>query len=223
VTGIENHTRINDILLGPLERPALNWLAVHMPAWVTPDMLTGVGILGTLLIALGYLLSRLSTGFLWLSSLGFIINWFGDSMDGSLARFRHIERPKYGFYIDHVVDAFSEAIIILSLGISPFVRFNLASLALIGYFLLGTIVFIRTYVIGEFRISYGKLGPTEARLFIIIANTLAIFTHNPGITLPVLGFLTLFDGIVVVLTVLLYYFSITTAVQGTIELARRGE
>jgi archaetidylinositol phosphate synthase len=223
IPGKGSHTRINDILLGPLERPALQWLAAHLPTWATPDMLTAVGFLGTLVIAVGYLFSRINPAYLWVASIGFVIHWFGDSMDGTLARHRQIERPMFGFYIDHVLDAFSETIILLSLGLSTFVRFDLACLALISYLLLGTLVFIRTYVLGEFKISYGKLGPTEARVIMILANCLAFFTHNPSLVIPVLGKFTLLDGIIIFFTILILFFSISSAIQGTIELARLGE
>ena len=83
---IEDHKRTNDIFFGPLERPALRWMAMHMPAWVTPDMLTGLGVLGGVIIFFAYYFSRLSPAFLWLASFGFVVNWVGDSMDGSLAR-----------------------------------------------------------------------------------------------------------------------------------------
>ena len=127
---IQDHTRVNDILLGPLERPALHWLAAHLPAWGYSRLMTVIGILGALVITLGYGLSRFHPAFLWLATLGFIINWFGDSLDGTLARFRHIERPKYGFYIDHITDCVTEIIIILGLGLSPYISFSVASYVL---------------------------------------------------------------------------------------------
>lgn len=92
------HTRVNKILLGPIERPALSWLAQKMPAWVTPDKLTITGFLGTILVAVSYVLTNQNHAFLWLASLGLVINWFGDSLDGTLARYRKIERPQYGFF-----------------------------------------------------------------------------------------------------------------------------
>ena len=218
---IQSHRRVNDILLGPLERPALRWLAEHSPAWVTPDTLTAVGVLGTLMTAAGYLLTLLHPAFLWLASLGFVVNWYGDSLDGTLARFRHIERPKFGFFIDHTVDAFSEIAIVLSLGISHLVRFDLASIALIGYLLMSILVLILTAVTGEFRISYGKLGPTEVRLILILVNTLAFFTGNP--TLPISGInITLFDVFVAFIAALLYFFAIQTAVKQTLRLHKLG-
>lgn len=219
---ISTHKRVNDIFFGPIERPTLRWLAAHAPAWMTPDILTGIGFFGTLVIAAGYILTNFHPGFLWLASLGFIINWYGDSLDGTLARYRHIERPRYGFYIDHTIDAFCEVIVVLALGISPYVQFELASLALIGYLLLACLVYINTCINGEFKISYGKLGPTEVRAILIGANTLAFFSGN-----PVYGngwfALSLFDWIVAGITGLLFFFSIQTAITNGIPLAQKGE
>src|SRR5512147_2001859 len=124
------HRRVNDILLGPLERPALQWLAARLPAWVTPDLLTGLGLFASVIIFLAYTATNLDKGFLWLASLGFVLNWFGDSLDGTLARYRKIERPRYGFFVDHIVDAASECMVFLGIGLSPYVRFDLACVAL---------------------------------------------------------------------------------------------
>ncbi|NUM82335.1 CDP-alcohol phosphatidyltransferase family protein, partial [bacterium] len=109
--------RVNDILLGPLERPALLWLSERMPAWVTPDILTVIGIVAALIIAGSYYLSNFDKNFLWLANFGFVLNWFGDSLDGSVARYRHIERPKYGYFVDHAVDAFTSTVICVGLGL----------------------------------------------------------------------------------------------------------
>jgi archaetidylinositol phosphate synthase len=176
---VEKHSRVNRILLGPLERPALKWLAERMPGWMTPDILTGIGFFGAILIAVSYYLTNFNPAFLWLASFGFFINWFGDSLDGTLARFRKIERPRYGFFLDHTLDSASETVIFIGLGLSPYVNLNLAFLALIGYLLLSIFVFISTYVSGEFKISYGSFGPTEIRAVAILANTLIFFLGNP--------------------------------------------
>src|ERR1044072_2761020 len=172
---IKEHTRINDILLGPLERPALHWLAAHMPAWVTPDTCTVLGPLGGLFILVSYRLSNVNPNSLWLASLGFFINWWGDSLDGTLARYRHIERPRYGYYIDHTIDVVCQVMIFLGLGLTSYIIFNVACLALISYLLLSVLVYIRTYVVGEFKISYGKLGPTESRVIAVFLNILMYF------------------------------------------------
>ncbi|MEI2692618.1 MAG: CDP-alcohol phosphatidyltransferase family protein [Anaerolineae bacterium] len=146
MTTPQDHKRVNDILLGPIERPALQWLAAHSPAWMTPDKLTAIGTAGAFLIFFSYLATRIHPGFLWLASLGFLINWYGDSLDGTLARYRKIQRPKYGFFIDHTVDAFTETLIMLGLGLSIYITFNVAALALIGYLMLSVFVYVRTFV-----------------------------------------------------------------------------
>lgn len=200
---IHDHKRINDILLGPLERPALRWLARNMPGWVTPDLLTAVGFIGSLLTLAGYALANLHPAYLWLASFGFMVNWFGDSLDGTLARYRQIERPIYGFYIDHSMDIITEVLFFLGLGFSPYVRFDRACLALIGYLMVSTLVYIQTCVMGEFRLSYAGLGPTEIRVLAIAANTAVFFAGNPRVTF--LSFTnTVFDWIVIVVIFLLY-------------------
>ena len=218
-----DHVRINDILLGPIERPALQYFCKIAPSWATPDTMTLIGIFGSILIAVGYILSRYDMAFLWLASFGFLVNWYGDSMDGSLARYRKIERPKYGYYVDHIVDVTNEFIVILALGISPLVQFEIAAIALIGYLMLSAHTFLRTYVDDVFKISFGKLGPTEVRVLIIIFNTIVYFLNNPdfgtffGITL------SLFDFLILIIAFLLFFFYTTSAIQTSIDLARKGE
>lgn len=207
---IRKHKRILDTFTGPFERPLLQWLAARQPAWVTPDMLTALSIFGAVVIFIGFILTNYSKNYLWLVTLGFIINWYGDSLDGTLARFRHIERPIYGFYIDHAADAFVEVLIFLGLGLSPYVRFDLASLALIGYFLLSVLVYIRTCVKGEFTISYGKLGPTEARLIAVSGNTLVYFFGEAAFPLFSVS-LTIYDWIAIGVIILELTISIVTA------------
>ncbi len=217
---IQSHKRVNDILLGPLERPALRWMATHMPRWVTPDIMTGVGILGGIIIFLGYVGSNWSPYFLWLASFGFVVNWVGDSLDGTLARVRKIERPRYGFFIDHTVDALIECLVFLGLGLSPYVTFNIASLALVGYLLMSVLVYVRTCVAGVFVISYGKLGPTEARVIAILANTLVFLVGNPMASLQLGGqtiTFSVYDWIGIGVAVLLWsIFIISTTRQARV-------
>jgi archaetidylinositol phosphate synthase len=223
---IKDHTRVNDILLGPLERPALKWLAAHLPSWATPDMMTVIGILGALVITLGYALSRYHTAFLWLATLGFVINWFGDSLDGTLARFRHIERPKYGFYIDHVSDCLTEIIIMLGLGLTIYVTFSVAALLCIAYIAMSVLVYVRMNVMGEFKISYSKLGPTEVRVLAILLNTSMFFfgTQKINFSLASVPFaVSWYDLIVVLITLLLVYFFAETSIKQAIELRKLGE
>jgi phosphatidylglycerophosphate synthase len=224
---VEDHHRVNDILLGPLERPALKWLAAHMPSWVTPDTCTIIGVVGAVLILISYVLSRLDSNFLWLASFGFVVNWFGDSLDGTLARYRHIERPSYGFFVDHTTDAFNETIIFLGLGLTPYIRFDLACLTLIAYLLLSVLAFLRTYVAGEFKISYGKLGPTEVRLIAILLNTGMYFGGKRAFSLALgtFGNITYspYDLIVAAIALLLLFYFVSTAIQESIRLAKIGK
>jgi phosphatidylglycerophosphate synthase len=169
--------RINDILLGPLERPALQWLARHAPAWVTPHILTALGFVGAIVVFAGYGLSNWNPHFLWLSCAGFALNWLGDSLDGTLARYRNTP-SRAGAFADHVVDAASEFLIFVGLGLSPYVRLDLACLALIGYYMMTILVFVRAHATGVYQISYGKFGPTEARV-IAVAFTAIMFWHGP--------------------------------------------
>jgi archaetidylinositol phosphate synthase len=204
------HTRINDTLLGGAEKKALQWLAARMPAWVVPDTLTGIGLFASVLIFVSYALTYFHIGFLWLASFAFLLNWFGDSLDGTLARYRKIERPRYGFFVDHIIDSVSEVLIFVGLGLSPFLRFDLALLALVAYMLLSIYVYLVTYVNGVFRISYARLGPTEVRVIGILANTAVFFSGNPTITLPWLT-LTFYDVIgVIVLVIILAVFSVAS-------------
>lgn len=199
---LERHKRVNDIFLGSLERPALRWLAGHLPAWVKPDVLTIIGALGAVIIFTSYYLTRFDKNFLWLASLGFAINWFGDSLDGTLARYRGIQRPNYGYFIDHTVDAMSEVLVFVGLGLSPYVSFDIASLALIGYLLMEILVSVRNSVKGEFKISYAKIGPTEMRLIAISINTMVYFYGNPIIHFGPFG-LTVFEVCVLAIAILL--------------------
>jgi phosphatidylglycerophosphate synthase len=215
---IKSHQRINQTLLTPLEKPVLKFLASQMPRWVTPDVLTAVGILGAMIIFISYCLTNIDRNFLWLVDLGFAINWFGDSLDGTLARYRKIERPKYGFFLDHTVDAFNEFMIVMGLGLSPYVNFAIACLGLIGYLLLSVLVYVRTAVDGVFQISYGQLGPTEVRIIFILLNTLIYFGELPKITLT-FGVLSVYDLIFGILAAILILIFIGYSIKSGIELS----
>lgn len=215
----QKHKRINDILLGPLERPALQWLAAHMPSWMNPDILTLIGIFGAVIIFAGYVLSNVQAAFLWLATVGFVVNWFGDSLDGTLARYRKIERPKYGFFVDHTVDSFSQLIIFAGLGLSPYISFELALLALVGYLLMSILVYVDTYVTGVFKISYGKLGPTEMRAIAIILNIAFLYLSVPTIDLPI-GQVSVYDLLTLAIALLLILIYIYSTIRRAGELAK---
>jgi phosphatidylglycerophosphate synthase len=214
----QKHERVNDILLGPLERPALQWLAARMPAWVTPDVLTFIGIAGSLITFTAYWATNLSPIWLWAASLGLVVNWFGDSLDGTLARFRKIERPRYGYFVDHTVDALSESLVALGLGLSPYVSFAVAAMALVGYLLMSVYVYVTTYVRGVFKISYGKVGPTEVRVIIIIANAVLYFVGIPTIS-TAFGTVIVYDLLFGLLAAALIVVFIVSTIREARELA----
>ena len=219
---VNQHTRVNDIILGPLERPALQWLAAHMPAWITPDICTAIGVVGALLTAISYGLSNYNPAFLWLASLGFALNWYGDSLDGTLARYRHIERPLYGYFIDHSTDAICQVMIFVGLGLTPYVNFGVACMALIAYLLLSVLAYLRTYVAGEFKISYGGLGPTESRVIAVALNTAMYFFGFQNIS-PVAVSISIYDVVVAAIGLLLFAFFANTAAREARRLAALGE
>jgi archaetidylinositol phosphate synthase len=183
-TAQQAHERLNESLLQPLERPALRWLAAHMPTAVTPDHLTAIGVLGAFLGFVGYAASSYHPAFLWLTNFGLLVNWFGDSLDGTVARFRHIERPRYGYFLDKTTDLIADSFFALGLGLSPFVHFEVACLALIVYLQLSAFSFVKAHVSGTMQIAFGGVGPTEVRVVMAIFNfSLMIFPVRPIVTL----------------------------------------
>ena len=168
-------TRIQTSVLNPLEKKILVSLAERMPKWVTSDMLTMVGFLGALIMAAGYALANNDLRWLWLSCFGLFVNWFGDSLDGSIARVRNTQRKTYGFFIDHNVDVINETIMFIGVGCSPLVNMSFAMLALVAYFMLSIYVYIDCHLKGEMRLTYGGLGPTEFRLLLFLVNICFIY------------------------------------------------
>jgi archaetidylinositol phosphate synthase len=156
------------------ERWALPRIAASLPRWVTPDLMTGIGILGATIIAAGYGLSNRDRAWLWLANAGLVVHWLGDSLDGTLARVRKIERPRYGFYLDHLTDAYSTTVIGLGLGFSPFMVLSVGLAIVIAYLVLSINVYLETHVFGKFRYGYGVMGPTEARLVLFALNCVAL-------------------------------------------------
>ena len=166
--------RIQTSVLNAAEKKILVWLAERQPKWMTSDILTYIGVSGAVMIAAGYMLSSLNINWLWFSSLGFAVNWYGDSLDGTLARVRKHQRPIYGYYLDHTVDAINEFIMVLGIGLSGLMHLDLALIILAFYFMLTINVSINAHLKKEFRLTYAKLGPTEFRIIMVIVNTLFI-------------------------------------------------
>lgn len=214
---LKDHKRINDILLGPLERPALAWLAKKMPAWVTPDLLTGLGLFAAVIIFFSYWMTTTNKNFLWLASFGLFLNWFGDSLDGTLARYRKIERPRYGMFIDHVTDTLSEMLVFVGIGLSPFVDLRVALFGLIAYLNVSILVYLVMVTKGVFKISMAKIGPTEIRVIGILANALVFFIADPIVATP-WGPVSLYNIVIVLIALVLTIFFFIQAFQTGSEL-----
>ena len=168
----EQSKRIQTSLLNGAEKKVLVWLAERQPRWMTSDILTGIGVVGAVIVAVGYFLSNYHIGWLWLASLGFVINWYGDSLDGTLARVRNTQRPIYGFYLDHNIDGITMAIMCIGAGLSDMLNLYIAMAVLAVYLLLSISVYINAHLKGEFKLTYAGMGPTEFRLIMIVVNTL---------------------------------------------------
>lgn len=176
IMGKESSERIQTSILNGLEKKVLIKLATIQPRWVTSDMLTYLGVVGAIICAIGFTLAHINIHYLWLSSLGLVINWYGDSLDGTIARVRQTQRPVYGFFIDHSLDAVTIIIMCIGAGFSPIFRLDIALLVLAGYLALSIYTYVCTILEGKFRLTYGALGPTEFRLAIILLNTICMYT-----------------------------------------------
>ena len=173
--GQETSRRIQTSVLNAVEKRILVWLALRQPRWMTSDILTAIGVVGAVVVAVGYVLSNYHVGWLWLSSLGYVINWYGDSLDGTLARVRGTQRPIYGFYLDHNIDGITITIMCVGAGLSALLNLYIGMAVLAVYLLLSISVYINAHLKGEFKLTYAGMGPTEFRLIMVVVNTLFVF------------------------------------------------
>jgi archaetidylinositol phosphate synthase len=184
--------RNKQFLLAKAEGRALEWIARRLPRWILPDHMTALGVLAAVGIAGAYLLSNGDKLWLWAASALLVVHWLGDSLDGTLARVRRIERPKYGYYLDHLVDAVATALIGLGLGLSPWMLLSVGLVVVIAYLVLSINTYLETYAFGVFTLGYGRVGPTEVRLVLVVLNTLIALGVGLGFQVGGLG-LTVLD------------------------------
>lgn len=176
VAKFRDATRTQEALTAALERRTLRWLAVRTPEWVTPDHLTALGFAAQLLAGAAYALAAWNKWFLLLASALIALNWYGDSLDGTLARFRQKLRPRYGFYVDHMVDTFGATALMLGLAASGYLHWQAAAAMLLSFLVLSIETFLAAYTLADFRLSHGLFGPTEIRL-LLIAGNIALLVH----------------------------------------------
>ena len=158
-------------LLAKPEKRLLRAIARRVPRWILPDDLTLLGIAAAVAICVAYQLSNGDRGWLWVASALLVVHWLGDSLDGTLARVREIQRPRYGYYLDHLVDAGATAAIGIGLGLSPYMLLSIGTLLVVAYLVLSINVYLESQALGRFSIGYALIGPTELRILLIAVNT----------------------------------------------------
>jgi len=208
--------RIQGSVTAHWERKALLWIAARLPLWVTSDQLTCLGLSAMLFAWASYLLARwYRSGFL-LATLSLALNWFGDSLDGTLARLRNQQRPRYGFYVDHVIDSIGAVLLMTGLAASGCLDWRIAAAMLVGFLLLSIESYLASYTLSVFRMSFWKFGPTEIRILLALGNLALWF--DPHAT--VLGRFRLFDFGGAIASALMLAMFVASAARHTAQLYR---
>lgn len=182
--------RRHESFLAHAEKQTLLWLAERTPLWINSDHLTGLGLVAQILAGVGYALARWNRYALLIVIGALALNWLGDSLDGTLARYRNQQRPRYGFYVDHMVDSIGALAIMGGLALSGYMHPLIAIGLLIAFLLLSIQSYLATYAMGEFRLSFWRFGPTELRILLAVGNIALLFrpmVHFLG------GYYRLFD------------------------------
>ncbi len=187
----QNAERVHTALTANLEKRILSWIASRVPQAVGPDHLTALAFASQIFAGAAYAAASRDPRFLWLVNLFLALNWFGDSLDGTLARVRKRQRPRYGFYVDHIADTFGALALVCGLGCSGFVHWQVAAGLLVCFYTLSIEAYLATYTTGRFRLSHGFVGPTEIRILLAIGNT--AISRNPCIQIAG-GHFLLFDA-----------------------------
>jgi phosphatidylglycerophosphate synthase len=213
----DEQNAINTGLTAHAEEKAKEWICPRIPQWVNSDMLTVLGFLSSFIIAAGFVLGFANRWYLILVVVGLILNWFGDSFDGSLARYRHKTRPNYGYYIDHITDGLTVTVLGLGLGLSGFIRVEIALAFIIMYLMLMMHVELVTYVENEFKYSFGLFGPTEFRIIGILLAVVMFFL--PVKYFDIWGYtLTQYDLFATFAVVVMFIILISSIVSKGVEL-----
>ena len=213
-------TREPSFLLAEPEKRLLRWIAGRLPRWILPDDMTALGVLAALGVCVAYQLSNDSIEWLWAASGLLVAQWLGDSLDGTLARVRGIERPTYGYYLDHLVDAIATAAIGIGIGLSPLMLLSIGTLIVVAYLILSINVYLESYAFGRFSIGYGWIGPTEVRLILIALNTVVALGAGLDFAAADLE-LTVFDLIGLAIAGTMIALLLGRAARNLRELARK--
>lgn len=210
--------RVNQALTASIERRALQWMAQHVPSCVSSDALTILGLSAQIGAGICYAFLRDHRYILLLACLCLVLNWFGDSMDGTLARIRKQERPRYGFYVDHMMDVFGSIALIVGLAYSGLLHWQTAVAMLLAFLVLSSETYLATYTLSTFQLSHGVFGPTEIRILLIVGNLVVL--RSPYST--VLGHrLLLFDIGGTVATACMFLLTVSVTARHTLQLYRQ--
>jgi archaetidylinositol phosphate synthase len=216
MTPVQETVRVHTALTARIEKRVLTWMASRIPQAIGPDHLTALALTAQVCAGVAYALSCRNARFLWLVNGFLILNWLGDSLDGTLARFRNQPRPRYGFYVDHIADTFGALALMAGLGCSGYVHWPVAAGMLVCFYVLSIESYLATYTTGRFHLSHGLFGPTEIRILLIAGNALVrthLYVHFAGLqfllfdfagSIAIAGMTAMFLSAAIRQTVLLY-------------------
>jgi archaetidylinositol phosphate synthase len=175
-TEFKTADRAHTSLLAAAEKRTLIWIATRLPARVNSDHLTALGFVSLIFAGASYWYAHSNAWALLLVIPFLVLNWFGDSLDGTLARVRNRQRPRYGFYVDHILDAVGMSFLMAGMALSGYLSPLVAGVFLTFYLLLSIEIYLATYTIGTFHLSYWHFGPTELRILLVIGNLFALWS-----------------------------------------------
>ena len=213
----QNAQRVQNTLVTGAEKKALRWLAARMPLWVNSDHLTLLGFVAQFFVGACYALAGYDNRWLIVGTVFLALNWFGDSLDGTLARFRNRQRPRYGFYVDHIIDSFGAVFLCVGLALSGYMSPMVAMVLLMAFLMLSIETYLATYCVGKFNLSHLFFGPTEIRIILGIGNLALLWkphVHFLGTVYP------LFDIGGVIASIGMFFMLVTTTIRHTVVLYR---
>ncbi len=210
--GFRDAVRVQEAITAPIERKALAWLAQRTPEWIGPDHLTALGFAAQFLAGACYALVRWSQLGLAGATIFIAVNWLGDSLDGTLARFRNRLRPRYGFYVDHMIDTYGAIFLMAGLAASGYVHWQVSAAMLTAFFTLSIQTYLAAYTLADFQLSHGWFGPTEIRLLMMIGNVVLVFF--PRVTIAGREFLLLDVGGLIA-TAAMFGMAIAASIRNT--------
>lgn len=207
-----NATRVNKAFTADLERTLVQAVARRTPRAINSDHLTALALSAQLGAGVAYAASSRHPYMLWLVNFFLFANWLGDSLDGTLARVRNQQRPRYGFYVDHIVDTFGALALVVGLSCSNYIHWQIAAGMLVCFYILSIESYLATYTVGQFHLSQGVFGPTEIRILLAIGN--ACLLLHPCVSL--LGHtVLLFDAAGVIAIVVMLLMAVAASVRHT--------